>query len=86
MENLNIVIQTNSEGEYIYDVYNCDVEDMAEGMDSMDGGCCTGTLEDALDMATEMAKQIIMRERLAGRHTDCTYDHDHTDGKCETHD
>ena len=60
MPSLTITI-TDASGEegYMYDIYNCEAEDINDEIDSLDGGCCTGSLEDALEMATSQAKEII---------------------------
>lgn len=62
MKNITITI-SYSEGEegYMYDIYTCTPEQIADGADSEDGGCCTGSLADALEMATEQAKAIITK-------------------------
>ncbi len=64
MENLIIVIRkaTDEEG-YFYDIYDCDVEDVNDGRDSLDGGLCTTTIENALEMAAEQAKEIIKNNK-----------------------
>lgn len=55
MEELTIKIHKGEEGWY-FDIY--DVEETEE-VDSLDGGLCTGTLEDALGMAYEQAKELL---------------------------
>lgn len=57
-EELIIKISLSSEGDgYNYDIYLGDDKYM-DG-DSEDGGFCTTTLENALEMATEQVKQLI---------------------------
>jgi len=59
-KSLTIDIYENSEGDWNYDIYNCS-EDKEAGIDSLDGGCCTSTIENALEMATDQAKQLLKR-------------------------
>jgi hypothetical protein len=59
---INELIIRISEGTdepgYFYDIYDtADVTD--DDVDSVDGGFCTSTIENALDMAVEQAKEII---------------------------
>lgn len=58
LENLTINIYLNSDGDYNYDIYR-NPEDIENGVESFDGGCCTGSLTDALGMATEQAEGVI---------------------------
>lgn len=55
MHTLVIKIEEASDEGYMYDIY--DSEDM-DG-DSLDGGQCTTTLENALEMAYEQARVLI---------------------------
>lgn len=64
MENLTITIAWSEEEKgYMYDIYNGTPEDIERGIDSEDGGCCTGSLSDALEMANEQAKTIVKNLR-----------------------
>ena len=49
------------EGGYMFDIW-CD-ENAEEDEDSDDGGFCTGSYEDAIDMACEQAKDLLKKER-----------------------
>ena len=62
-------------GGWMFDVYK-DAED-AEALpeDSDDGGLCTGSLKDAVEMATEQALDLITRDC---KHLFCT-----DDGACD---
>ena len=58
MKNLIITIhESDNEEGYIYDIFETE-DDMLEG-NSLDGGLCTTTMQNALDMATEQAKAIL---------------------------
>ena len=61
-EELTIHIQSTDqeEGGYMYDIYFCRPEDV-EDNDSVDGGQCTSTLENAIDMAQAQAREAIAR-------------------------
>jgi hypothetical protein len=48
---------SDTNGGYMYSVYGCDADGVAEGADSFDGGLCTGTANDAIDMAVDAAKK-----------------------------
>ena len=48
-------------GGYMFDIW-CD-ENIEEDEDSDDGGLCTGSYEDAIDMACEQAKDLLKKER-----------------------
>lgn len=57
---IQIYYSETNEG-YMYDIYECEASEVEEIEDSIDGGLCTGTIKDALGMATEMAEEIIKR-------------------------
>lgn len=64
MDDLIIVISKSSNEEgYLYDIYDCGAEEVNDGRDSLDGGHCTTTLENAIDMACSQAKDLINREK-----------------------
>ena len=46
---INIFTSSDRDG-YIYDIYESK-EDFKEGKDSLDGGICTGTISNAIEMA-----------------------------------
>ena len=57
MKSIIIEIFEASEGGYMYDIYiNKEME--IEGY-SEDGGLCTSTIENALEMATSQASELI---------------------------
>lgn len=60
MENITITISkaTDEEG-YFYDIYDIAAMDIDESTESLDGGFCTTTIENAIDMAVEQAKQLL---------------------------
>jgi len=65
MDALTITItEASDQPGYMFDVYTCDAEGVVEGMDSADGGLCTGEIEDALEMAAIAAKRILFDNRL----------------------
>jgi hypothetical protein len=49
------IFESSNEPGYFYDIFDS-LEPEAE---SLDGGICTSTIENALDMAVEQSKQII---------------------------
>lgn len=65
MEEITITIKPYSEGGYMYDIYiNADAscEDITE-RESDDGGLCTTTIANALEMATAQAQDLIKRSK-----------------------
>lgn len=50
---------------FFYDIYDCDISgvDDIDEVESIDGGFCTTTIENALSMATKQAKEIIKRSK-----------------------
>ena len=50
-----------SEGNngYQYDIYDQDLPEDGERPESIDGGLCTGSIEDALNMAVEQARSYM---------------------------
>lgn len=62
MKSLTIDIFENSEGEFQYDIY-ADSQDLELGNDPMDGGICTSTIENAMDMAYDMAMEILANNK-----------------------
>ncbi len=63
MEALTIRIVPFSEGGYYFDVYACELDEAQsrenEGSASDDGGLCTTTIADALEMANEATLRVI---------------------------
>lgn len=60
IKNLIITITESSEQDgFYYDIYDCETMDVNDGRDSLDGGFCTTTIQNALEMATKQAKEII---------------------------
>ena len=53
---IHVFASSNGDG-YMYDIY--DDENKMEGGDSIDGGLCTSTMENALDMAVDQAKALL---------------------------
>lgn len=48
------------EGGYMFDIWCCEDAEENEG-GSDDGGMCTGSYEDAIDMACEQAKELLKK-------------------------
>jgi len=62
MDALTIVIEAVTEGGYQYDIYTGTPVEIESGdVASLDGGLCTTTLENALEMATSHAVEIIKK-------------------------
>lgn len=52
------IFESDNEPGYFYDIYDtADITD--DDAESVDGGFCTSTIENALDMAIEQAKKLI---------------------------
>ncbi len=61
MEEIAITISySDSNGGYMYDIYK-NAQAIEDNDDSIDGGLCTGSMLDAIDMAAGQAKQIIAK-------------------------
>lgn len=58
---MKIEIQSTDEG-FMYDIWTDETVD--EDTPSNDGGLCTGSLLDALEMATEQAKELIIKLKI----------------------
>lgn len=63
MKEIVIKIYEAAEGGYMFDIYDS-VEKAENDGDSIDGGLCTSTIGNALEMAASQAKDLIER---AGR-------------------
>lgn len=62
MYKLIIKIEEYSEGGYMYDFYT-DEQDIADCVDSIDGGICTSSnMCDAVDMASDHAQRFIREQ------------------------
>lgn len=61
IEDMTIVISTNSDGEYQYDIHIATPEEVVENQDAEDGGVCTSTFTNAIDMACDQAKELVAR-------------------------
>jgi hypothetical protein len=62
MNEITIHIFLDSEGDYQYDIYRGSPEDVATMVDvdiNLDGGACTSTMKNAIDMAAEQAKKLV---------------------------
>lgn len=63
MEEMNelaiTIFYSETNDGYMYDIYDQDLPEDSERPESIDGGCCTGQLCDALDMAYDQALRII---------------------------
>lgn len=62
MKEITITIYERSDGDYGYDVYEGNLVNTGnehEEAEELDGGVCTSGMQEALDMACEMAKDIL---------------------------
>ena len=60
MDEITIHIFIDSEGNYQYNIFNLSPEQVAsDRYDSLDGGCCTTTMQNAIDMAADQAKKLV---------------------------
>ena len=59
MEAITIIIYEASEGGYMYDIY--EGEGVPPCEDAYDGGHCTSTLENAIEMAASQAVDLVKR-------------------------
>lgn len=51
-------------GEFEYNIYDGSPEDIVdEGIDSSDGGLCTTTIDNALEMAAEQTQALITKKK-----------------------
>lgn len=62
MENLTITIVKNDKEHFLYDIYFCSANEV-DGHMSEDGGVCTGSIKDALEMATKQAKALLIKTK-----------------------
>ena len=60
LEELTIHIYPNNDGDINYEIHETP-EDI-DNQDELDGGTCTGTLQEALEMATNQAKELIKKD------------------------
>jgi hypothetical protein len=60
MDEIIIKVSLDSDGDYSFYIYPGD--DAYIECDSADGGVCTSTMENALDMAVEQAKELLSRK------------------------
>lgn len=63
MKEITIHLYEASEGGFMYEIYDCAPED-TEDVDSIDGGFCTTTIENALDMARDQALLLINHKKI----------------------
>lgn len=60
MNTLTITIrEASDEPGFFYDIYDVEPDQIDEA-DSLDGGFCTTTIENALEMANKQARDIIL--------------------------
>lgn len=57
-EEITIHVFQDGEGDFQYNIYKGSPEEAADS-DSIDGGACTTTMENALDMAVDQAKKLV---------------------------
>ena len=60
---MSINIFESSDGGYIYDIYDCEA-DAIDRHDSIDGGLCTTTIENALEMAFDQARDLLNKKNI----------------------
>jgi hypothetical protein len=58
MEEITMHVFLDSEGDWQYDIYEGPPE-AAEKGESLDGGACTTTMRNAIDMAADQAKKLV---------------------------
>lgn len=64
MSEITIHIYASEQGGYKYDIYSGSPEEVAdEGRESIDGGHCTTTMRNALEMAAGQAADAMPLER-----------------------
>jgi hypothetical protein len=60
MNEITIHIFLDSEGNYQYNIYNISPYEVADDVRvSLDGGACTTTMQNAIEMAAEQAKKLV---------------------------
>jgi hypothetical protein len=57
-EEITIHIFRDSAGEFQYGIYKGGPSEAAEG-ETIDGGACTSTMQNAIDMAADQAKKLV---------------------------
>lgn len=64
MNELTITIYKRGDGDFGFDVYDVKMNRDEDGdeVDEVDSGVCTSNMHEALDMAREMAKEILNRK------------------------
>lgn len=64
MQNLTITItKSDLNPGYAYDIYDCEPFELVDGPDPIDGGLCTTTMANVLEMAYLQAKQILQARK-----------------------
>jgi len=58
MNEIIIYVREASEGGYVYDIYESE-DDFNDG-NSVDGGLCTSTMINAIEMASEQAQGLLI--------------------------
>lgn len=58
-----ITIHNSADGDWMYDIYKGSIEDIGadNDIDSLDGGACTGSMKNALEMASHQALELYKR-------------------------
>ena len=59
MDEITIHIFRDSADEFQYHIYKGLPDDALLGEDSLDGGSCTTTMQNAIDMAAAQAKKLV---------------------------
>jgi len=57
-EEITLHVFRDSAGDFQYGIYKGGPLEAAEG-DSIDGGACTTTMQNAIDMAADQAKKLV---------------------------
>lgn len=58
------IYESESEDGYMYDIYNTDLQGAVDTDDgSIDGGLCTGSMADAVGMATAQALELLKNHK-----------------------
>lgn len=69
MDKLIIVVEKSTEGGWNYDIFGG--TQAQEDGNSMDGGKCTGSMRNAIEMAESQAKEIIKMAEREEKITEC---------------
>lgn len=86
-QEMTITIFPSSDGDgFMYDIYLGTAEEVAEGeLESVDGGLCTSTIENALEMATQQAGGVLLMTAKRCTHYQCRGERVEGTDACKEH-